>query len=75
MVNSTQCSKNKGSRCKEFFDWFCGNHKQKFINSFICSDRDGSNVDGLSCQNDIESQHFVENVQQNFKKKKCANYN
>ena len=30
--------------------------------------RDGSNMDGLFCQNDIESQHFVEKVQQTFKK-------
>ena len=57
------------SRCKGFFDWFCGNRKQKFINSVICSARDGSNVNGLFYQNDIESQHFVEKVQQNFEKK------
>ena len=55
-----------GSRCKGFLDWFCGNCKQKFINSFICSAGDGSNMDGLFYQNDIESQHFVEKVQQNF---------
>ena len=30
--------------------------------------RDGSNMNGLFCQNDIESQHFVEKVQQTFKK-------
>ena len=44
----------------------CGIRKQKFINSFICFARDESNVGGLFYQNDIESQHFVEKVQQNF---------
>ena len=33
------------SYCEGFFDWFRGNLKQKFINSLICSARDGSNVD------------------------------
>ena len=55
-----------GSRCKEFFDWICGNRKQKFINSIICSARDGWNVDELFYQNHIESQCFAEKVQQNF---------
>ena len=72
-LNSLQ--RKWGSRCKGFFDWFCRNRKQKFINSVICSACDGSNVDGLFHQNDIESQHFVEKVQQNFWKEKCANYN
>ena len=40
-----------GSWCKGFFDWFCGNHTQKFINSIICSASDESNVDGLFYQN------------------------
>ena len=63
-LNSLQ--RKWGSRCKGFFDWFCGNRKQKFINSVICFGCDGSNVDGLFHQNDIESQHFVEKKQQNF---------
>ena len=63
-LNSLQ--RKWGSRCKGFFDWLCGNRKQKFINSVICSACDGSNVDGLFHKNDIESQHFVEKVQQNF---------
>ena len=54
------------NRCKGFFDWFCGNCKQKFVNSVICSAYDRSNVDGLFYQNDIESQHFIEKVQQSF---------
>ena len=41
---------------KGFCDRFCGNRKQKFINSVICSPHDGSKVDGLFDQNNIESQ-------------------
>ena len=57
------------SRCAGFYDWFCSNRKNKFITSVICSARNGTNVDGLFYQNDIESQHFVEKVHQNFEKK------
>ena len=57
------------SRCKGFFNRFCGNCKPKFINPVICSAHNGSNVDGLFYQNNIKSQHSNEKVQQNFDKK------
>ena len=66
VVNSTHCSKNGEADVKGFSTGFVEIAKQKFINSVICSGRDASNVYGLFYQNDIESQHFVEKVQQNF---------
>ena len=57
------------NRCKGFFHWFCGNCKQKFINSVICSAGDGSNADVFFYQNNIKSQNFIKKVQQNFEKK------
>ena len=37
--------------------------------SVICSAREGTDVCGPFYQNDVESEHFVEKVQQSFKKK------
>ena len=37
--------------------------------SVICSAKEGTDVCGPFYQNDVESQHFVEKVQQSFKKK------
>ena len=39
------------------------------ISSFICSAREGTDVCRPFYQNDVESQHSVEKVQQIFKKK------
>ena len=55
------------SRCAGFFDWFLRKRKQKKINSVICSPREGTDVCGPFYQNDVESEHFVEEVQQSFK--------
>ena len=57
------------SHCAGFFDWFLRKRKQKMISSVICSVREGTDVCGPFYQNDVESQHFVEKVQQSFKKK------
>ena len=57
------------SRCTGFFYWFLRKRKQKMISSVICSAREGTDVYWLFYQNDVESQHFVEKVQQSFKKK------
>ena len=57
------------SRCAGLFDWFLRKRKQKMISSVICSTRKGTDVCGLFYQNDVESKHFVEKVQQSFKKK------
>ena len=47
------------SLCPGFFEWFLLKRKQKFIESVIVSTRDGTNLDGLYYQNDIECIHFV----------------
>ena len=57
------------SRCAEFFDWSLRKRKQKMIISVICPAGEGTNTCGLFYPNDVESQHFVEKVQQSFKKK------
>ena len=57
------------SRCTGFFDWFLGKRKQKMLSSVIGSAREGTEVCGPFYQNDVESQHFVQEVQQRFKKK------
>ena len=57
------------SRCAGFFDWFLRKRKQNMISSFICSAREGTDVCGPFYQNDVESQHSAEKVQQIFKKK------
>ena len=53
------------SLCLGFLQWFCDNRVDKFLESVICSAREGTEVAGLHYQNDIESMHFV-------KKKKTA---
>ena len=67
MVNSTHCSKNGEADVKGFSIGFVEIAKQKFINSVIWSGCDASNVYGFFYQNDIESQHFVEQVEQKRK--------
>ena len=47
------------SLCPGFFEWFVLKREQKFIESVIVSARDGTNLDGLYYQNDIECIHFV----------------
>ena len=42
------------------------NEKKKFIDGVIVSARDGTLLTGLFYQNDVESQHFVEKVNQCF---------
>ena len=57
------------SLCPGFFEWFVLKMKQKFIESVIVSGRDGTNLDGLHYQNDIEFIHFAEKMRQYFSKK------
>ena len=73
MVNSTHCSKNGKVVSKGFSIGFVEITNKKFINSIICSARNGLNVDGLFNQNSIESHRFIEKVQENFGKKSVQN--
>ena len=62
--------KEKWNRlCPGFHDWFVQKRRELFISSVIQSAREGSNVNGLYYQNDIESQHSVEKCIQGFQKK------
>ena len=54
--------------CPGFYKWFCEHRSEKFIDSVICTARDGTNVTGLYYQNDIEALHFVEKKRQHFRK-------
>ena len=54
--------------CPGFYDWFAKQRKTEFIECVIKSAREGTNIDGLYYQNDIESLHAVEKRIQNFKK-------
>ena len=56
------------SLCPWFFRWFCGNSVDKFLESVICSAREGTEVAGLYYQNDIESTHFAGKKKQQFRK-------
>jgi hypothetical protein len=60
--------------CPGFYAWFLKNRKSDFISSVIQSAREGTNVQGLYYQNDIESQHAREKRIQNFKKRKCSRW-
>ena len=57
------------SCCTGIFEWFLKKRKRKITSSVICSAREGTDVCGLFYQNYVESQHFVENFRQSFKKK------
>ena len=48
-------------------DFLMKNEKKKFIDGVIVSARDGTLLTGLFYQNDVESQHFVEKVNQCFR--------
>ena len=56
------------SLCPGFFQWFCDNRVNKFLESIIFSAREVTEVIGLYYQNDIESTHFVEKKKQQFRK-------
>ena len=51
-----------------FFQWFCGNRVDKFLESVICSACEGTEIVGLYYQNYIESMHFVKKKKQQFRK-------
>ena len=55
--------------CPEFFGWFKTKRSDIFVESEIQSARKGSDVRGLYYQNDVESLHHVEKMNQNFEKK------
>ena len=55
--------------CPEFFGWFKKKRSYFFVESVIQSAREGSGVRGLYYQNDVESLHHVEEMNQNFEKK------
>ena len=57
------------SLCPEFFGWFKKKRSDFFVESVIQSAREGSDVCGLYYQNDVESLHHVEKMNQNFEKK------
>ena len=53
--------------CPGFYAWFVKHRKSDFITSVIKSAREGTNVEGLFYQNDIESQHAKQKRLQRFK--------
>ena len=53
----------------EFFRWFKKKRSDFFVESVIQSARKGYDVCGLYYQNDVESLHHVEKMNQNFEKK------
>ena len=53
----------------EFFRWFKKKRSDFFVESVIQSARKGYDVCGLYYQNDVESSHHVEKMNQNFEKK------
>ena len=57
------------SLCPYFFGWFNKKQSDFFVESVIQSAREGSDVCRLYYQNNIESLHHVEKMNQNFKKK------
>ena len=57
------------SSCPDFFGWFKKKRSDLFVESVIQSAREGSDVCRLYYQNNIESLHHVEKMNQNFKKK------
>ena len=57
------------SLCPDFFGWFKKKRSDSFVESVTQLAREGSDVCRLFCQNDIDSLHHVENMNQNFKKK------
>ena len=48
--------------CPGFFSWFQKRRSSLFVESVIQSDRDNTDVQGLYYQNDVESMHYVFNV-------------
>ena len=56
------------SLCPGLFQWFCDNRVDQFLDSVICSAREGTEVAGPYYQNDIESMHFVKKKKQPFRK-------
>ena len=57
------------SFCPEVFGWFKKKRSDFFVESVIQSARERSDVRGLYYQNDVESLHHVEKMNQSFEKK------
>ena len=57
--------------CPCFFEWVVLKRMQNFIDIAIVSARDGTNLNGLYYQNDIESINFVEKNETVLFKKVC----
>ena len=55
-----------------FYGWFDINRKTLFTETVIQSAREKADIQGLYCQNDVESQHAVEKCIQNYKKEDIA---
>jgi len=55
-----------------FYDWFHTKRKLLFIEIIIQSARDGTNIQGLYYQNDVESQHAVQKMYSKFIEKKMC---
>lgn len=58
--------------CPCFFEWVVLKRMQNFIDIAIVSARDGTNLNGLYYQNDIESINFVEKMRRYFSKKSVS---
>ena len=61
--------------CPGFFSWFQKRRSSLFVESVIQSARDNTDVQGLYYQNDVESMHYVEKLNQQFEKKPVFNVN
>ena len=57
------------SMCPDFFGWFKKKRSDSFVESVTQLAREGSDVCRLFYQNNIDSLHHVENMNQNFEKK------
>ena len=58
--------------CPGFYDWFLKKWRLDFVDRVIQSTREGSDVQGLYFQNDVEFMHFLEKLNQDFKKESIA---
>ena len=57
------------SLCPGFFQWFCNNRVDKFLESLICLAPEGTEVVSLYYQNDSKSMDFVERRNSNLEKR------
>ena len=67
-VKFASLKQKRESLCPTFHSWFGKRRSAKFITSVIQSARKDTDVKGLYYQNDVESMHFLDKLNQDFKK-------